>query len=251
VRGALLVVLLGCGRVGFDATVAAAHDEDGDGVPDLSDDCPFLADPQQADRDHDGVGDACDPEPDLPRQQLRVFAPMTGDVPCHLFSDDGVPWMQQADSVDITGSISAGLDCPFPIADTDIWVGFDLAGVHGLPHQFALDIRDPTTVPWYYGEIYDDGGGPHAAISEYDGTSYMGLAATSMPALHAGTLTDHLTTRTAATGTAQFRIDIGWPGEPYNAQGATTAFSGVTSFALYLQNLDVSIRYLAIIDTVP
>jgi hypothetical protein len=39
-------------------------DADGDGVPDATDDCPAAADPAQADRDHDGAGDACDPDPD-------------------------------------------------------------------------------------------------------------------------------------------------------------------------------------------
>jgi YVTN family beta-propeller protein len=35
-------------------------DADSDAVPDLTDDCPSVADPAQADTDADGVGDACD-----------------------------------------------------------------------------------------------------------------------------------------------------------------------------------------------
>ena len=35
-------------------------DSDGDGVPDVFDNCPNTANPDQADRDHDGHGDACD-----------------------------------------------------------------------------------------------------------------------------------------------------------------------------------------------
>jgi outer membrane protein assembly factor BamB len=34
-------------------------DTDGDGVPDRLDDCPTVANPDQSDRDHDGIGDAC------------------------------------------------------------------------------------------------------------------------------------------------------------------------------------------------
>jgi hypothetical protein len=40
--------------------VPASPDADGDGVPDHLDDCPMVANPDQADTDQDGVGDACD-----------------------------------------------------------------------------------------------------------------------------------------------------------------------------------------------
>jgi large repetitive protein len=50
--------------------VVSAGDSDGDGIPDASDDCPYVFNPirpvdngMQADADGDGVGDACDPCP--------------------------------------------------------------------------------------------------------------------------------------------------------------------------------------------
>jgi hypothetical protein len=45
----------------FTFTLPTA-DADGDGIPDASDNCPAVANPDQADGDFDGIGDACDPQ---------------------------------------------------------------------------------------------------------------------------------------------------------------------------------------------
>src|SRR5580698_1463186 len=68
------VLVAACGRVGFDAE--NLHDEDGDGVPDIRDNCPHLPNADQLDSDGDGVGDVCDPEPTIPRQSIALFTPL-------------------------------------------------------------------------------------------------------------------------------------------------------------------------------
>ena len=43
---------------------ACDPDDDNDGVPDVSDNCPLTPNADQADNDHDGAGDVCDPDDD-------------------------------------------------------------------------------------------------------------------------------------------------------------------------------------------
>ena len=49
-------------RTGGDA---CDTDDDGDGVVDVNDNCSKKVNPEQADRDADGVGDVCDPNPNV------------------------------------------------------------------------------------------------------------------------------------------------------------------------------------------
>lgn len=56
---------------GCAVTDSDAPDEDGDGLPDACDSCPYDAD-NGGDLDGDGVGDACDPRPGL-RDTLAYF----------------------------------------------------------------------------------------------------------------------------------------------------------------------------------
>ncbi|MEM7230348.1 MAG: lamin tail domain-containing protein [Planctomycetota bacterium] len=48
----------------FPGCAATAPDMDMDGIPDAEDNCPMDANPQQEDCDLDGIGDACDTDPD-------------------------------------------------------------------------------------------------------------------------------------------------------------------------------------------
>lgn len=46
-------------ELNLQQALSMSPDADGDGVPNLKDNCPLLANPDQLDTNHDGVGDAC------------------------------------------------------------------------------------------------------------------------------------------------------------------------------------------------
>ena len=56
-------------------TVGGMHDEDCDGVPDSTDNCPGIANADQANADTDTVGDACDPAPASGGESRLAFYP--------------------------------------------------------------------------------------------------------------------------------------------------------------------------------
>jgi hypothetical protein len=116
-----LVSVSGCGRFGFDATVEKdgsaatdgfidgagpmldggasvdalrpSHDEDGDGVADADDNCPWIANSTQINGDGDALGDECDPSNTL-RHSMTFYSLQAGVSP---FSSSSVGWVANND----------------------------------------------------------------------------------------------------------------------------------------------------------
>lgn len=74
--------------------------EDGDGFGDVCDPCPQLADAAIADTDGDQTGDACDPNPNM-RDKLWLFEGFHGGVPAWPGS---VNWEPAGDKIQVTAA---------------------------------------------------------------------------------------------------------------------------------------------------
>lgn len=70
------ITLLLVGLIGLTASAYGADgDQDGDGIADSTDNCPAIANPDQADRNLNGVGDACDdPDKDGLSDRYELYA---------------------------------------------------------------------------------------------------------------------------------------------------------------------------------
>lgn len=90
-------------------------DTDGDAVPDPLDNCPATSNPDQADRDGDGVGDACD-----------TFDDADGDGVAD--DDDNCPLVSNPDQADADGDGVGDACDPIRIGDR-VWPDADADGV--------------------------------------------------------------------------------------------------------------------------
>jgi hypothetical protein len=248
-RSLALLVLVGCGRVDFDplATIysAGGHDEDEDGLPDSIDRCPHVAG-DNADGDGDKVGDACDPNPNEPRERFLVFATMQpGDVPF----DPKPGLVQGADEVVFAGdTIGIGFDKMLGTVRFDM--GFDINALVGTgQHQIAAGIENNAMqAPFYFIELNENSGGATKtfALVRYDGT-YTSVATMMHGGMHPGR--GLLRFDAKAGNDATFRSTGGWIGEMYVADGATPGYVGGTYVRVAINGLSVAMRYLVLIET--
>lgn len=253
-----LIALIGvaaCGRIGFDAAgdgvVAVGHDEDGDGVPDGRDVCPYLAD-DQADGDGDGVGDLCDPNPAVARDRIALFSTMgTGDMPFTVNPASQAPWTQLDDSLQFAGPLTTdvygGLDLPYTAGDIRFAIGIEIVAVGDPAFQHQFSMRAADQPPLYFGELNEQVGTySRAEITRFSGTSYSQQSAMTLASGIQPGVVSLLLTERVGTGV---HLDAAWPGEPYTADVMDTLYQGTTKLQLNVNNLQIEIRYVCVITS--
>lgn len=111
-------------------------DKDGDGKGDACDDCPLVADPAQHDLDHDGIGDACDPDPEVATDCLLLF---------DSFHDPTVfaaHWQPLAQPGETPSEVVPNVDSVSVQSTSKASVGFVSRELSGQP--FAVELRATT-----------------------------------------------------------------------------------------------------------
>jgi hypothetical protein len=258
----LLALVAACGRLGFDdrgtrdaAAIAdarpdapAGHDEDGDGIPDALDNCPHIANADQADSDGDGVGDVCDPEPAIPRQHIAFFDPLVGDP---FMLNDATLFTSTGDALVADGtSTAAVMVLPLAIGDDLIQVAGSIVALGDISgRQVSMTSTVDTTGPYDYAELFQDDDAHYIAVSHYNGSAYGPISAQDLGADVATGPFTFAWSPAASTESAALVVDLG--NAAFGAQATLDESPAGSVLQIDTTKLVVQFDYIVAIETDP
>ena len=180
-------------------------DRDSDGVLATDDKCPDTVNPDQADEDADGVGDACDACPG------DTGNDMDGDGIC--YEADNCPERPNPDQADSDGD-GTGDVCHI-LVEVDQWCDLSLAFNEGINQSFRVDFTvDLDAIDVLLGPSVDGFSSYQMRLYEGEGSSGPLLGVSS---------TVHLGTRATGEGVDFQRFDFGQSDNIIWAAGATAS----------------------------
>lgn len=265
---ALVLALAACGRYGFEARsggdggaidgptidgrtidtpIAACatptgHDEDGDGVDDGCDKCPWRADPAQADADGDGVGDACDDAPTTP-QSIALFDPCLADR-TDLWSYTGAHTYANDSDAICDASSNCGLEqLVAPGRARVIANGAFTATTQTSQLTIGAGLTDGTRA--YYCEIYSDASGLYLNYTYIDAAlQYVNADSKPITQPLAGGSYELAMARLPPTITCT----LTWRGTTYTASGAMPTDFTAQEWFIGVNRVGTTLHWLARVD---
>ncbi|MBA2542355.1 MAG: hypothetical protein H0V17_22125 [Deltaproteobacteria bacterium] len=165
----LFLLLLGSCQLVFEldpCQTSTGNDEDGDGIDDGCDNCPTVENPSQEntlEAEPDALGDACDPDPLAPGNQIVLLETFSGPSVDVRWSDAAGRWRINANGKLVHESTNPDLDPVFDLVPPGL----------APPYRLVYDV-EIISLPDQYSELgvvvdADDSGGLRCSLVRYPG----------------------------------------------------------------------------------